>query len=250
MATLTKAWGTGTGSVTLTYGGQLDGTITVDSDPNDLTVDRSMTIDVKSSVGGITRTVTIVQKGMTSPYDAKISYISTDGNQWIRIPLKGSESTDAIEIDFERTDNTNQQRYVCCESTSSVFNIYVNGSGKLGYRNNNGWRNPNSAVIGLTRHVIFVDYYNKVIKMDGTTLTWAGGNSTYTQNNNIAVLKLYSGNPAIVGKLYGLKFWRSGTLKYDMFPVRKNGVGYMYDSVSGTLFGNAGSGSFGLGPDL
>ena len=185
-----------------------------------------------------------------SPYDAKIEYISTDGNQWFSIPLKGSESTDAIQIDFQRTEDTNQQRYVCCESSSSVFNIYVNGSGKLGYRNNNGWRNPNSAVIGTTRRVIFVDYKNKVIKMDGTTLTWVGGNSAYAQNNNVAVLKPYSSNPAIKGKLYSLKFWRNNTLMYDLFPVRKNGVGYMYDEATNTLFENKGTGSFGLGADI
>jgi hypothetical protein len=32
-------------------------------------------------------------------------------------------------------------------------------------------------------------------------------------------------------------------------PVKDNGVGYMYDKVSGQLFGNAGTGSFILGND-
>ena len=35
-----------------------------------------------------------------------------------------------------------------------------------------------------------------------------------------------------------------------MIPVRKDGVGYMYDKISGQLFGNAaGTGAFVIGPD-
>ena len=40
------------------------------------------------------------------------------------------------------------------------------------------------------------------------------------------------------------------TLVLDFIPVRKNGVGYMYDSISGELFGNAGTGDFILGNDV
>ena len=35
----------------------------------------------------------------------------------------------------------------------------------------------------------------------------------------------------------------------DLIPVRKDGVGYMYDRVSGQLLGNSGTGDFVLGPD-
>ena len=35
----------------------------------------------------------------------------------------------------------------------------------------------------------------------------------------------------------------------DFIPVRKDGVGYIYDRVSGELFGNQGTGAFIIGPD-
>jgi hypothetical protein len=35
----------------------------------------------------------------------------------------------------------------------------------------------------------------------------------------------------------------------DFIPVRVGNVGYMYDKVSGQLFGNSGTGNFILGPD-
>ena len=35
-----------------------------------------------------------------------------------------------------------------------------------------------------------------------------------------------------------------------LIPVRKDGVGYMYDRVSGEMFGNSGAGAFVIGPDV
>ena len=35
----------------------------------------------------------------------------------------------------------------------------------------------------------------------------------------------------------------------DFIPVRVGSTGYLYDKVSGQLFGNAGTGDFVLGPD-
>ena len=39
-------------------------------------------------------------------------------------------------------------------------------------------------------------------------------------------------------------------LVHDFISVRKNGVGYLYDKVSGRLFGNSGSGTFTYGNDV
>lgn len=41
----------------------------------------------------------------------------------------------------------------------------------------------------------------------------------------------------------------TGELIQDLIPVRKDGLGYMYDSVSGQLFRNQGTGAFLYGPD-
>ena len=48
-----------------------------------------------------------------------------------------------------------------------------------------------------------------------------------------------------------VKMYNGSTLVRDYIPVRKNGVGYLYDKVSGQLYGNAaGSGSFTYGNDV
>ena len=46
------------------------------------------------------------------------------------------------------------------------------------------------------------------------------------------------------------KMWdREDNLMADFIPVRVGDVGYMYDRISGQLFGNAGTGAFVIGPD-
>lgn len=51
-------------------------------------------------------------------------------------------------------------------------------------------------------------------------------------------------------KLHSFKFYSGEQLIRDMIPVRIGQIGYLYDKVSGQLFGNSGSGSFILGPDI
>ena len=47
-----------------------------------------------------------------------------------------------------------------------------------------------------------------------------------------------------------MKIYDGDTLTRDFIPVRVGTTGYMYDKVSGELFGNAGSGDFTYGNDL
>lgn len=62
MATKVKTWPTG-GNVTLTYGGQGNGTIVIESDDNPTDEARSMTVTVETTAGSPvqTRTVTVSQ---------------------------------------------------------------------------------------------------------------------------------------------------------------------------------------------
>jgi hypothetical protein len=45
------------------------------------------------------------------------------------------------------------------------------------------------------------------------------------------------------------KIWDGESLLIHLIPVRVGQVGYMYDKISGQLFGNVGTGSFFLGLD-
>ena len=47
----------------------------------------------------------------------------------------------------------------------------------------------------------------------------------------------------------GPGYLSDGTTTLDLIPVRKDGVGYMYDKISGKLFGKEETGNFIIGPD-
>lgn len=51
------------------------------------------------------------------------------------------------------------------------------------------------------------------------------------------------------GRIRRFYIKNNGVMKLDLIPVRVGNVGYLYDKVSGQLFGNAGTGEFILGPD-
>lgn len=49
------------------------------------------------------------------------------------------------------------------------------------------------------------------------------------------------------GKIKWCKIRRNGNLLRDFIPVQKNGIGYLYDKISGRLFSNQGTGEFIIG---
>lgn len=72
MAVVTIPWTDGTGNITLTFTGQGNSTIIVESDDNDLDVERSQDIVVKTVVGNVRKTVTVVQQ-------AGVNFRTSDG---------------------------------------------------------------------------------------------------------------------------------------------------------------------------
>lgn len=68
MASYTKSWTSGTGSITATYGGSGNGTITITSSKNDLTVSRSMTLNVAAN-GVNTIVITITQAAKSGDFN-------------------------------------------------------------------------------------------------------------------------------------------------------------------------------------
>lgn len=84
MATKVKNWATGDGSVTLTYSGSGNGTITVESDMNTLDASRSMIISI--STGSITRNVTVNQSACPVNFRVKDGgLMKTSNGGWFAV---------------------------------------------------------------------------------------------------------------------------------------------------------------------
>ena len=79
-------------------------------------------------------------------------------------------------------------------------------------------------------------------------LTYVLGQSAYC--SDAGALMSFNNTTATPCRIYAARIWDDGDLVRDFKAVRVGAVGYMFDSVSQTLFGTAGSGDFTLGPDL
>ena len=87
--------------------------------------------------------------------------------------------------------------------------------------------------------------------------TWANrSGSTLTQTRWLAILANHRGSSDSTIEradakyhLHSFRATDGGVVITDYVPVRVGQVGYLFDRVSGTLLGNAGTGDFVLGPD-
>lgn len=200
------------------------------------------------------------RRGMNSggglPYDAEIEYIQTDGAAYINTGIKPSSNT-TFEIDI----------YIPNHGSTGfwAFGSRVSGnSGQLAYlndgsRNEKSWRFGSAAPVVTPKLSEGWHYFDntetpRILKID-TSISITASANTFSQTNYPIYLLCLNVNgtasaSAVGARLGNVKIYESGVLVFDGIPVRKDGVGYIYDSVSKSLFGNAGSGAFALGLDV
>ena len=85
MATLTIPWADGNGNIILTYTGQGDGTVTVQSDTDNLGADREQTITLRTADGTKEVQVTIQQStGMLTLRDVNLLVLHDSDDKVLR----------------------------------------------------------------------------------------------------------------------------------------------------------------------
>ena len=183
------------------------------------------------------------------PYDAEVEYLESTGTQYIDTGI-----TPAANLSFSVTyQNSNSggttpgygnvfgARYASQDNEYQVSQ-YSSGTVSIGTRNNNLGFNSTS------KTTIEFNGSNTVTINGGTTKTVT--TSAITKNTgSIILFGIRNGGTVSqlqAGKIYAVSF---GSVR-DYIPVRVGQVGYMYDRVSGQLFGNAGTGDFILGNDV
>lgn len=197
---------------------------------------------------------TAAWSGKHFPYDAEIEYLESTGTQWIHIPYNKSPHIDVTvkcqllqsqnwTYCFAIIDGTQQYPYGVRWYQDSCYEITPYGSVTLSdssqsdgvvtirmYNNNTGkdWPELYGIYNGANKGS---KYNSKSYDESGTNLFHYG--------------QYYS-----VCRIFGFTATSEATGQhFDLLPVRKGNIGYMYDRVSGELFGNAGTGAFIIGPD-
>ena len=195
--------------------------------------------------------------GSSLPYDAEVEYIQTDGKAFIDTGIKTSSNL-TFDINIYIPSYSGQGfwcfggRTYATSGQMAFFNNAVNNLKDWRYNNNS--RNLNG-MLSQGNHNFNNTTSRNTLVIDGSTSLTAT-NSTFYTNYNFYLLTLnVNGTPAIANIANGArilpsKIYLSGVLVRDYIAVRKDGIGYLYDKVSGELFGNANSeGAFSYGAD-
>lgn len=179
------------------------------------------------------------------PYDAKIEYLRSNGSQYILLNIYGDGRAiiDALGIISSSTS-----QILFATTQSGVAGSFLGKPGSSSY-----WGFGLTA--GTLSSVPFEDRALADITFDGNGILGYVNNSyisriTSVTQANWALFAGSSGQYPFDGYVYSFKGYKNGVLVRDMIPVRVGTVGYMYDRVSGQLFGNDGTGDFILGPDV
>ena len=202
-------------------------------------------------------TITVDCQGVTDKftvavaYDAQVEYLRSSGSQWIDTAIILQEN-DSVEIEAmflnKSGDNFmmganglsgeggvwilvygNKTHYVRFGSTSSVSQ-YGDASGNMGV-----WR-----TYTIRKGSFYVD---GVIKLDPSYVSMP--------TRSLGIFGRNSSTPSGgVCEIRTAKITSDNTLVLNLIPVRCGTTGYMYDRVSGTLFGNDGTGDFIVGADV
>ena len=179
--------------------------------------------------------------GKSLPYDAEIEWLESTGTQWINLPVSvANGDAFGVEICFILL-TTSINCYVWSANVFSAFSSssysYNATSKSMTFSSTIG---RNSARGGWS--VIYGEAIDSIVSTTqvGTRVL----NRTITAFTNLMLL----GNN-FKCELMSFKVVHKGSVIYDLIPVRIGTTGYMYDKVSGQLFGNSGTGNFILGPD-
>ena len=195
--------------------------------------------------------------GKRLPYDAEVEYLECAGTSsvfpYINTGIVGDSNTTYEAMLWRNTRSTNECAIGSWNSgnTRCWVAYYFGNKFYLGMGaqvNSDGAPQPNV-------------WYKQILKIESSNfnlyvddeLTATVPQTTFTSSQPLYIGAMNSSGTASFyfrGRFGAVKIYQNGVLVRDFIPVRKGAVGYLYDRVSGKLFGNAGTGDFVLGPDV
>jgi hypothetical protein len=184
------------------------------------------------------------------PYDAEIEYLESDGTQWIDTGIIPSSDIRLYIDGLFPTLSNNALIHGVIDQVGSTYRRF-----HIGFSSNRWQGGVGTAVAGngsanTSRHIFQISglgyaYVDSITMRCNSTAFPSISIYLFARNfngeaSNTGFFRLFSSN------IYS---YSQDKMLADFIPVRLGQVGYLYDKVSGQLFGNAGTGDFILGPD-
>ena len=203
---------------------------------------------------------TAAWSGKPLPYDAEVEYLESTGTQWIDTGFKANTTTTFFECGImplvtSVTQGVFGSRNTPNKAENDANNVFII-SNKLRLDWVNGYVSD-SPEIKTYPVSLGEDYYISITRgtatVNGTTLT-SSNRISINSEYNFLIGNFSNGNAGtyttgFIGRWRFARLYTNSVLVLDLVPVRVGDVGYMYDSVTGQLLRNAGTGAFIIGPD-
>ena len=220
-------------------------------------------VNVTSSVyNHSTKTITIAEvtdnvsiTAVGRPYDAEVEWLQSDGTAYIDTGFKHNQDTRfACKLEHVGTVQTYSYPFGSlggASGSNKLLTACINGSSKLATYYGSGTAHAFN-ISGGGVHTF--DMNKRSHKVDATTYSFSSRTFSSSYNTLIFGITGYDGTftaSKTTVRFYYFQIYDDGTLVRDFVPVKNNGVGYLYDKVSGQLFGNANSsGAFTYGNEV
>lgn len=198
-----------------------------------------------------------VQSGPPLPYDSQIEYLESSGTQYID---SGIECTSDLSVKFKFMVPSNSNSAIC-GGISTLSSGYFRHHASP-FQNNFYWiqaNNKSSSSISTswstyTWYEVDIDAVNGTYSINNSSGTFTPISTLRTTGNSFGLFGRIGGGSIALQtrscRIAYFKLLKNGRLLRDFIPVKSEQVGYLYDKVSGELFGNSGTGSFTLGNDV
>ena len=208
------------------------------------------TISIPSVTDDVVITV-VAEENITLPYDAEVEYLRSDGNAYIDIDVDIA-STVTFDIQITLTSATKVFVFGGSDGTSKRIGLIIgNNNNSLNWRWGGSLQNVTELPVAGDYSINNLSSPN-IVMVNQTSIT--APTSTFSSTNSLHLLGQNSNgshkDTPTAMRLKSAKFYSNGVLERDFIPVRTGTIGYLYDKVSKTLFGNAGSGNFSYGNDV
>ncbi len=186
-------------------------------------------------------------RGLPDGY-TRLQYIQSSGTQYIDTQYTGNQNTEIIAKSLATTTG----RYIYGVATSSntrAITAYISSSGN--------WRMSSSATAvsnstAYTLNKIHNTKHNKNgVWVDGVQIGSYTSITNFTTPNYLVIFGVNTGTPTGQSgiRIYSLSIKENNVLKRNFIPAKNSSnVLGMFDTVSGTFFTNAGTGTFTAGP--
>lgn len=216
---------------------------------------KGVTVPAATTIDGYAALVDQIQTGGGTDHPIVIEYLEGTGTQWIDTGITNITTSDYFSLTAAKTSTDAAMAFGW--NTDYYFNLNLHHASQQKIEFAWGYagrvvRTDLNAVNEFHTYSTMIASSKVYFCVDGTS---KGNVATTTDSSNNTMYLFARLSRGVVNLISPMKissfiYFRNNIPLRNFVPVRVGQVGYMLDIVSGTLFGNQGTGSFTLGPDI